>query len=85
LLAFFVIFVPSCGQFTSDHAPSQEREKIRGAGHLANSSLVGQIAFKSNSVTRMTTNKQYDSLAWLMGQRRKTEPPPLIDQAILKI
>jgi RHS repeat-associated protein len=30
--------------------------------YLANSPLVGQITFKSNSVTRMTTTKQYDYL-----------------------
>jgi RHS repeat-associated protein len=30
--------------------------------YLANSSLVGQIAFKSNTVARMTTTKQYDYL-----------------------
>ena len=30
--------------------------------YLANSSLVGQIVFKSNTVTRMTTSKQYDFL-----------------------
>ena len=30
--------------------------------YLANSSLVGQIMFKSNTVTRMTTTKQYDFL-----------------------
>ena len=30
--------------------------------YLANSSLVGQIIFKSNTVTRMTTSKQYDFL-----------------------
>ena len=30
--------------------------------YLANSGLVGQIIFKSNTVTRMTTAKQYDYL-----------------------
>jgi hypothetical protein len=30
--------------------------------YLANSSLVGQIAFKSNTVARMSTSKQYDYL-----------------------
>jgi hypothetical protein len=30
--------------------------------YLANSSLVGQIVFASNTVTRMTTSKQYDYL-----------------------
>jgi RHS repeat-associated protein len=30
--------------------------------YIANSPLVGQITFKSNSVTRMTTTKQYDYL-----------------------
>ena len=30
--------------------------------YLANSPLVGQITFQSNSVTRMTTSKQYDNL-----------------------
>ena len=30
--------------------------------YVANSPLVGQIAFKNNTTTRMTTTKQYDYL-----------------------